>query len=380
VRPRSYGIDLSLKQNAYVLSDTGVAELFASRPLAGFIADLMRELEVAYLDPALKSILRIGWTDDNGDTVEIMGSQTADKTCVKIISSNPSVASRNVPVVSGTLVSSGRDLDRLNQAMLVCDSSILTALRTAASTALVLRKIKPHVSRLGVIGAGHEGFSHALVLALMCEDLTEIVFADTNRERATATAVDLDATLREEGLGESRKVKTDSVRASDKAALAACDAIVTATYGSSVVLDAESLRDGTFIAAVGADLEGKRELADDVYGAARFVADDLGQCMTQGELQHAAGQLDIPDDEVARLRGHGGELLDGRIIGVVDLLRAPERFAGRSEPLVVYDSTGFSGQDLAMVRALLPVLKQQLTPSQWNPPEWVSGRRLLGRG
>lgn len=378
---------------AYILADRGIAEVFSDLPLESFLRDLEQAIETTYLDRQLKTITRIGWTCA-GDTFEIMGAQTHDYTCVKIISSNPSLAGSAVPVVAGTLICADRDPQHLDQAALVCGGSAVTALRTAASTAAVMHRVKPNPQMLGVIGAGHEGFTHALVLALMTPSIERIVFTDVDQPRAEQAVSELKRMLHSEGAAQADTLVVSCVEKVDE--IREADAIVTATYGQEVVLDAARLRPGTFIAAVGADLEKKRELSDDLYDEARFVADDLIQCFSQGELQHAALRLNVSaaeiaaleepdaewiagDNDLAAVDGYDGAVLGGRMIGAADLLRDSSSFLARSEPIVIYDSTGFSGQDLALARTLLPILQATREPEPWNSGTWEPMPVLLGK-
>jgi len=359
--------------NSFVLSHSEVSRLLASVHLPTFLKELVEEIERAYGDPTLESIERTGWIR-TPDTLEIMGCQAQDFTCIKVISSNPSLADTLIPTVTGTLVCTDVTTD---EARLICDAAILTSLRTAASTAVVLRRATPHAATLGVIGAGLEGACHALVLAILLPSIQRICFTDVEPAKAADAVAQVTTLLSRETEIKDRGIEVKSIDAANGKSVFESDAIVTATYGTTeVVRSTESLRAGTTIAAVGADLQGKRELGYRIYDKARFVADDLSQCLHEGELEVAKRRLRVDMDE----KSHRGVLQGGRIMGVADLLENETSFFARKEPLIVYDSTGFSGQDLAIARVVLRHLEaQDWQPSVWNPSNAVPLPRLLGR-
>lgn len=351
---------------AYVLPHDDVSKLLRELTLRRFFQELAEEIAVTYQGPPLQSIERIGWPR-NPDTLELMGCRAADFTCVKLISSNPSASDSSEPTVTGTMVCTEIATD---QARLVCDAAVLTSLRTAAATGLVMQRVKPEVESLGIIGAGLEGTSHAVALSLLLPNVRTIMFVDSVASQTKKAKAEVTSLLKRES---AESIEVIGLKETQLSEIYACDAIITATYGQAPVVTnrrTSRLRDGTFIAAVGADLRGKKELDVSVYDAAKFIADDLGQCLREGELQHAAERHNVSKE----YGDYKGRLLDGRIIGVADLLEDGDGFLDReAETVTVYDSTGFSGQDLALSRVLLRLLTERGWPRVvWNPPKKVS--------
>jgi ornithine cyclodeaminase/alanine dehydrogenase-like protein (mu-crystallin family) len=321
-----------------------------------FIEHLAREIEATYLDKNLKRISpRVGWSKKL-DTQEIMGCRSTDFSCVKLISSNPSRAGRSSPVVSGTMLCTSVPDDRLR---LNCEAARLTSLRTAVSTGVVMRRVIPEAATLGIIGAGLEGTTHARVLATMLPGIRRVMLADIDADRSKKAADDLSqlvsASLEDGSIDRSIEVIDCGTRVSQ-----ACDTqlIVTATYGTTAALTRRNLLpERVVIAAVGADLHNKRELDWTIYDEARFIADDLTQCLAEGELQYLRSDLNIAG---GRIDDHRGCLDEGRVIGVADLLEEKSRSfrngSATEYPVLVYDSTGFAGQDLAAARVLIDLL------------------------
>jgi len=353
----------STARGLYELSEGEIAQLVRGENLAPFLLELATEIERTYHDAHLEPLARTGWTK-HGDAFEVMGCASRDYTVVKAIASNPSTASQAVPTVSGYLyaVKTGT-----NQAVLRCDVPLLTALRTATSTFAVLRRAASAVRTIAVVGAGLEGETHAFVLALLAGQVQHVIFADVDSDKAEHSAHEVAKLLK---LHE-RSTKISISRSPGMDEVYAADAIVTATYGRAPIVQGRRVRPGTFIAAVGADLEGKQELDADVYSKAKFLADDLGQCLRQGELQHAKDPLHLPSSHSSYL----GALGLGRVLSVGDFLSHQERFSGRDEAITVYDSTGFSGQDLATVRVLLHMLGSV----GWTRKRWPRAMSLWQR-
>lgn len=363
------------EQVAFVLSYRDVARVLSDENLGELIARLADEIERVYKDSEVEPLKRMGWSK-SPDAREIMGCKATDFTCVKLISSVP--APNGSPTVTGTLVCTDIATD---QARLVCDAAFLTPLRTAATSAVIMRQVAPAARSLGIVGAGLEGIAHAVALTCMTDSIESIRLLDVDRAQAVSAAKEIRHLLDRDDLLGKRAVRIELCETEDD--LYKCDALVTATFakkGSDVLRQTENIPDGTFIAAVGADLEEKRELPDRLYERARFIADDLQQCLKDGELQYAKAQCSQTDD-VSSIEDHRGSLAGGRILSAADFLANPGPFLERDEGIVIYDSAGFSGQDLAVARIMLELLgDSDLQRQPWNPPGSGSLVDLLGCG
>ena len=128
------------------------------------------------------------------------------------------------------------------------------------------------------------------------------------------------------------------VAGSASAAARGADLIATCTPARAAYLRASDVRPGAFIAAVGADSQGKQELEPALVAKARVIADSAIQVATMGDTQHAiAGGWMRAEDIAAEL----GELLAGRARGRTD-----------EDQIVVFDSTGTALQDVAAAVAV----------------------------
>jgi len=95
---------------------------------------------------------------------------------------------------------------------------------------------------------------------------------------------------------------------------------------------------GMFIAAVGADSQGKQELEPALIASATLVVDVLAQCAEIGELQHvlAAGLM---------TRAHVHAELADLVVG-----HHPGRT--RDDEITIFDSSGTALQDVAAAVAV----------------------------
>jgi alanine dehydrogenase len=84
---------------------------------------------------------------------------------------------------------------------------------------------------------------------------------------------------------------------------------------------------------MGADAEGKHELADRILLDAKLVIDDYEQCTHSGEVNVPWRQGVLDDDD---LHGEIGEIVTGEKAGRTD-----------ADGLTVFDSTGLAIQDVA---------------------------------
>lgn len=201
------------------------------------------------------------------------------------------------------------------------EMTLLTALRTAATSALATRALaRPGAAVHAMIGAGSQAEFQALALrgALGIEDL-RVWDVDP------AASAKLRRNL--EPLG----FRIHEARSADDA-LAGADVITTCTADKrrAAVLTAPQVRPGVHINAIGGDCPGKTELDPAILASARVVVEHAPQTRVEGEIQQMP-----PDFPVTEL----WQVLTGA---------APGR-AG-AQDVTVFDSVGFAIADFAALR------------------------------
>ncbi len=228
-------------------------------------------------------------------------------------------ARHGLPTVQGTLVVC--DVER-GTPLAVMDANEITALRTAAATAVAARHLaRRDASALAIIGCGLQGAMHLQALSLV-RPLTRLALYDIKPDAARALA----------DRAAHRDIQV-TIASSPSEAVAGADMCVTCTTSTAFLLRGRDVSPGGFVAGVGVDWERKRELAPSLLEQAKLVTDVTAQCAAFGDLHHAieAGTLTV-DSVHAEL----GAIVAGR-----------KRGRESNAELIVFDSTGMALQDVA---------------------------------
>lgn len=203
------------------------------------------------------------------------------------------------------------------------DSIEITIIRTGAATAVAAKYLaRENAKTVLICGCGSQG-RISLEAVMKVRKLEKVFAYDIDAEKASRFAESLSGTI---------GVEITAVPDIGKAARSS-DICVTCTTAREYFLLREHVGPGTFIAAVGADSEGKQELDPALFADSKLVTDISEQCASIGELHHAleAGRL-LRSDVHAEL----GEIVAGRRSG-----RTSE------DEIIVFDSTGMALQDVA---------------------------------
>jgi ornithine cyclodeaminase len=210
-------------------------------------------------------------------------------------------------------------------AAVLLDNGYLTDVRTAAAGAVAARHLaREDAASACIFGAGLQARMQLRALCLVRPIRQAGVWA---RDAAKAQAM-ADEMTRELGF-------PVTAEADPAAAAAEADVIVTTTPATAPILEAEWLRPGQHITAMGSDQHGKNELAPACLARADlYVPDRLSQTRSLGELRSAIEQGVIAADRVfAEL----GEIIAGS---------APGRRA--ASDITIADLTGTGVQDTAI--------------------------------
>ena len=234
-------------------------------------------------------------------------------------------ARHGLPTIQGAVLLFDAADGRL---LAVMDSIAITALRTAAASAVAAKYLAPEPCKaLLICGCG--GQAPAQLRAMLHVRSPQRVLAyDNDGEKAKVFAAAL-------GKETGRPVVT----APDLAeAVRASDLIVTCTTAQRYFITRDMVRSGTFIAAVGADNENKQEIDPRLLAEAKVVTDLTEQACVIGDLHHAiaAGVM-----SAQAVHAELGEVIAGRKPGRV-----------RADEIIIFDSTGTGLQDVAAAIAV----------------------------
>ena len=200
------------------------------------------------------------------------------------------------------------------------DSMAITALRTAAATAVAAEHLaRKDCGALLICGCGAQAPAQLRAL-LRVRRPARIHIHDVDGAKAIA--------MKKAFSSENLNIVADLPRAVGES-----DIIVTCTTAKRWFIARGMVGPGAFVAGVGADNEEKQELDPQLLAAAKVVTDLTAQCAAIGDLHHA---LDAGAMARAGVHAELGEIVAG-------LKPAREN----DSEIIVFDSTGTALQDVA---------------------------------
>jgi len=218
---------------------------------------------------------------------------------------------------------------------ILLDEGCLTNIRTAAAGAVAARHLAPKtVDCIGILGAGYQGRMQLeyLMPVVPCQNV--MVWGLDQEE--------LDAYVKEM-TPKGYHIQT-TLRAADVAKV--CNLIVTATPSKKALLEADDIKPGTHITAMGSDTPDKIELDPVILQKADIiVADSIEQSLSRGEIFQARQAGTLSDKKVLEL----GKVITGT---------SPTR---TSDDLIsVADLTGVAIQDIQICKLIASVVSDKL--------------------
>ncbi|TYB89361.1 ornithine cyclodeaminase [Oceaniovalibus sp. ACAM 378] len=213
--------------------------------------------------------------------------------------------------------------------LLLSEMTILTALRTAATSALAARHLVPRGARcMAIIGNGAQSEFQALAFKAIC-GIDTVRLYDIDRA-ATEKAM---RNLAGQGLA---LIPCDS----PEQAIEGAQIITTVTADKqyATILTDNMVGTGVHLNAVGGDCPGKTELHRDILLRSRIFVEYPPQTRIEGEIQQLA-----PDHPVTEL----WQVITGAV---------PGRTNG--DQITLFDSVGFATEDFSALRYILGQLQR----------------------
>ena len=302
-----------------VLSGAEVALLVGVADLVEPIAAAMVEVSAGNVEMPLRAMVKLPGANHMGIMAGHLGVPAGHG--VKVLSLYPDNPSHGRSSHSGLYLL----FDGATGLPVLCmDAAVLTAIRTAASTAVASRVLARADSRvLAILGLGEQAHSHIAAMRAV-HPIQRIIAWGRDRAKLEVFA----------------QANGAEMAASVEAAVAQADIIVTATPARAPFLSAAMLRPGQHVNAVGASVAFMQELSADVVAAVRFVTD------YRPSLEPQAAEV-----IAARRDGLIGADHDIPEIGEIIAGRKPGRRGG--DEITVYRSLGIAAQDLAAAHFIL---------------------------
>jgi len=230
--------------------------------------------------------------------------------------------------------------------LLLSEMTLLTAIRTAATTALAAKYLaRPDSQHLAIIGTGAQSeFQFLATQAVLPISTVSYYDPDTLAMKKFHHHLHFKAELR----------PCESINQAIKDA----DMIITATAKKSqnCLFGKDTIKSGTHISAIGGDCPGKTELPIEVLKACKIIVEYLPQSLLEGEIQNAPNE---------RIHAELWQLVNGEKVGRTN-----------DKEITLFDSVGFALEDFSILRLVYQLTEQlnigqevSMIPSPSNPKD-----------
>lgn len=228
---------------------------------------------------------------------------------------------QNLPAILATIMLFSAETGKMIAAM---DGGYITAIRTACASALATKALaNPDTPVLGILGAGVQARAHILALTRV-RQVSRIKLYSPSGKSALRIKTEL-----EQQCGVTIEVVNsaqDAVRDSDL--------LVTATTAKEPIVNADWLKPGAHINAVGSHRPDLREIDGATLKRAKVVVDSREAIMAEcGDILLALKERSISE---ADIHGEIGAVLAGSKTGRTD-----------ASEITLYKSVGIAIQDVA---------------------------------
>lgn len=290
------------------------------------LIDLASEIEADFLRwPQFDKTPRVASHSDIG-VIELMPTSDGETYGFKYVNGHPENMKRGLQTVTafGVLadVATGSPL-------LLSEMTILTALRTAATSAMAAKWLAPKGSTtMALIGNGAQAEFQALAFRAIC-DITEVRLYDIDPVAIAKCAKNL----------AGRGLTVTSCRTAEEAILGSqIITTVTADKQYATILTDNMVGAGVHINGVGGDCPGKTELHRDILLRSSIFVEYPPQTRIEGEIRQLA-----PDHPVTEL----WQVMAGQ---------APGRT--HADQVTLFDSVGFAIEDFSALRYMRSRLRE----------------------
>ncbi|MBB5723873.1 ornithine cyclodeaminase [Loktanella ponticola] len=293
--------------------------------LETFLKELAVEIEADFKRwPIFDKAPRVPSHSDVG-VIELMPTSDGELYGFKYVNGHPKNMKEGLQTVTGF----GLLADvNTGYPVLFSEMTVLTALRTAATSAMATKHLaRPNSRVLAMIGNGAQSEFQTIALKAVCGiDTVRLYDIDpAATEKCAANLAGLGITI----------VKCSS----PEEAIEGADVITTATADKEMqtILTDNMVGNGVHINAIGGDCPGKTELHRDIVARASMFVEFPAQTRIEGELQQMP--LDHPFTEL-------WEVINGTAAGRKD-----------AAEITLFDGVGFAIEDFAALRYVQEKIK-----------------------
>ncbi len=316
-----------------VLAVEDMAKLVSTHGFSNFLRDLITQLKADFVRwEAFNKIPRPAFHVEGG-VIELMPIADHENFSFKYVNGHPNNPKNHN---KQTVIATGQ-LSRVDNGypLLFSEMTLLTALRTAATSALATDIMaRQDASTLAIIGTGAQ--SEFQVLShLLVRNITTIQYYD----------IDANAMSR---------FKRNLIKHNIHAKLIPCQDAKSACQGADIITVCTACKDhvnvvlndwvkaGVHINGLGGDCPGKTELEKSILSRAKVVVEFFEQSFIEGEIQFFSEQ-----EAKALIFAELAELIEGSKV----INRSPE-------DITVFDSVGFALEDFCALKLTHRLIQQ----------------------
>lgn len=235
----------------------------------------------------------------------------------------------------------------------------ITCMRTGAAGGIGAKYLaRKNSEHLLIVGSGHQAPFQIMATLSTMENIKKVtVYNPNSYERAVNFCKDIKAKLINKFVTKYQQddeyyrkmlercdiefVATDNI----EAAVNSSDIIITATPSRKPLIKQGWVKPGTHITCIGADMEGKQEIDENLFSSARVFVDDITQAVNVGETEIPFKQGIITKEAIVT---EIGNVVRGNIAGRLS-----------DAEITIFDSTGIAIQDLLTANHILKVAKER---------------------
>ncbi|MFK5882633.1 MAG: ornithine cyclodeaminase [Sulfurospirillum sp.] len=258
--------------------------------------------------------------------LELMPTSDDEFYAYKYVTGHP----RNPKFNKTTVMATGQlSTIETGEPVLISEMTLLTALRTAATSAMAGKYLARKDSKvLCLIGTGAQSEFQSLAFDTLF-DMKEIRYFDVDSK-----AMDkFEKNIKSYGFNLTRcKDAKEAVKGSDIVTT------ITADKKNQTILTKDMIQNGMFINGVGGDCPGKTEMSRDVVEMSKVFVEYLPQTKIEGEIQQVSD--DFPTTELQ-------EVIKGKKPGRKD-----------DEEITLFDSVGFAIEDFSVLKLVYELAKK----------------------
>ncbi|NOX15199.1 MAG: ornithine cyclodeaminase [Epsilonproteobacteria bacterium] len=258
--------------------------------------------------------------------IELMPTSDEEFYTFKYVNGHP----RNPKFDKTTVMATGQlSLIKTGEPLLISEMTLLTALRTGATSAMAGKYLaKKNSSVLCLIGTGAQSEFQTLAFDTIF-DIKEIRYFDIDSK----TMNKFEKNIKKYGF---KLTRCDSA----KEAVLNSDIVttITADKANQTILTKDMLEEGMFINGVGGDCPGKTELSKEVVETCKVFVEYLPQTKIEGEIQQVSD--DFPTTGLH-------EVIKGEKIG-----------RKNSKEITLFDSVGFAIEDFSVLKLIYELAKK----------------------